>query len=135
MNNPMRITMDSITYRVCIVADSYVDSFELVEGPNAGDMLNDRHERDLSGTKATYSMQVEPDPRFPLDYTAFYEAIRSPVNSHTITVLDGQSTLTYQAQIQSGSRVYDKTVNGVRFYKGVVVNFVPESPQWEASNT
>ena len=133
MREPMRITMDGVTYRVCIVADSYMDEFELVEGPTNGDMLNDRHERDLIGTRATYSMEVERDPRYPLDYQQFYEAIRSPVNSHSVTVIDGQNMLTYQAQIQSGSRVYDKTVNGVRLYKGVVVNFVPEAPQWEVA--
>lgn len=129
----MRITMDGVTYRVRVVYDTYADEFELIEGPNAGDMLSGRHERDLIGTRATYEMGVEPDPRYPQDFDAFYAAVRAPVVSHSITVFDGQSTLTYNAMIERGSRVYRGTLGGVRRYGGATIRFVPVTPQWEVS--
>lgn len=129
----MTLTLDGITYRVRVVYDTYADTFELVEGPNAGDMLSGDRNRDLIGTKATYEMRVEPDPRYPADFDAFYAAVRAPVDTHSITVYDGQTTLTYQAMIQSGSRVLRGTVGGVRRYRGSTIRFVPSAPQWEAA--
>lgn len=131
--NPLGITMDGRTYRVLVIKDSYRDTFELIEGPNAGDMLSDRHERDLSGTKATYEMEIKPDPRYPLDFTAFYEAVRAPVDTHSVTVMDGQGYLTYDAMIKTGGRTYEQTRNGVRIYNGMLVQFIPVEPQWEVS--
>lgn len=127
------IKMDGIDYRVRIVYDTYADTFNLIEGPNADDMLNARHERDLTGTKATYEMGVEPDPLHPEDFDAFYSAIRSPVDSHSIQVFDGQQTLTYNAMITTGRRVYKGILGGVRHYSGSVIQFIPIEPQWEAT--
>lgn len=127
------INMDGIQYRVRIVYDTYADSFQLIEGPAMGDMLSDRHERDLIGTKATYEMGVEPDPLYPEDFDAFYESIRSPVNTHRITVFDGQQDLTYDAMITAGRRVFKGILSGVREYAGSVIQFVPVEPQWEAT--
>ena len=129
----LRLKMDDIVYRVRIVYDTYADTFNLLEGPNAGDMLNFRHERDLVGTAATYEMGVQPDPNFPEDFDAFYSSIRSPVNSHRIEVFDGQETLTYDAMVTTGRRVYKGILGGIRQYEGAVVQFVPIQPQWEAT--
>lgn len=126
------IKMDGVTYRVRIPYDTYADTFQLVEGPNAGDMLNARHERDLTGTAATYEMGVQPDPAHPEDFDAFYTAIRSPVNFHRIEVFDGQETLTYDAMIQGGRRVFKGILGGRRLYNGSVIQFIPVAPQWEA---
>lgn len=126
------IKMDGVYYRVRISFDTYADTFQLVEGPNADDMLNARHERDLTGTSATYEMGVQPDSAHPEDFDAFYRAIRSPVNSHQIEVFDGQQTLTYDAMVQSGRRVYKGILGGRRLYEGSVIQFVPVAPQWEA---
>lgn len=131
--NPLRLTMDGRTYRVLIVEDTYRDTFTLIEGPNAGDMLNDRHERDLIGTSDTFEMFVMPDPRYPAEFTEFYNALRAPVVSHTVTVIDGQSYLTYEAMIQSGTRTLTGTRSGNRIYSGMTVKFVPVEPQWEVS--
>lgn len=126
------ITMDGTYYRVRIPYDTYADEFQLIEGPNAGDTLDDTHERDLIGTRAVYEMGIQPDPRYPEDFDALYAALRSPVDSHSVTVFDGQNSLTYQAQIQRGRRVYKGILGGVRQYLGSVIQFVPEKPQWEA---
>lgn len=128
-----RLTIDGLIYRVRIVYDTYADNFELIEGPNAGDMQSGRRERDLIGTRDVYEMQIEPDPKYPEDFDSLYALLRSPVDSHTVTVFDGQGYLTYAAQIQGGGRTYRGVVGGRRTYGGGVFRFVPSSPQWEAS--
>lgn len=127
----MTILMDGVTYRVRVVFNTLVRAFELVEGPVHGDMLSGRHERDLVGTKYDYEMGVEPDPRYQSDYDAFFEAISDPVDSHSITVPNGQGTLTYQAMIERGSDTYRGRLAGQRRWGGLVVTFKAISVQKE----
>lgn len=123
------IAMDGITYRVRVVYDSMERSFALREGPNAGDMLSGRHERDLLGTEYGYAMLVEPDPAHPEDYDAFFEAISAPVDSHEVTLPYGQSTITYEAMIDSGRDTYGGILGGKKRWKGLRVNYKPVEPQ------
>ena len=127
----MTILMDGVTYRVRVVYNTLVRAFELVEGPNAGEMLSGRHERDLIGTKYTYEMGVEPDPRYQSDYDAFFEALSAPVDSHSITVPNGQSTLTFNAMIESGSDTYRGQLAGQRRWGSLTVTFKAISVQKE----
>ena len=129
------VTVDGRTYRVRIVYNTYADNFTLIEGPNAGDMQSGRHERDLIGTRAVYEMGIEPDAQHPGDFNDLYELLREPVDSHSVVVYDGQGTLTYDAQVQEGRRVYKGVLGGVRTYAGGVIRFVHSSPQWEAGST
>lgn len=124
-----QLNMDGTTYRVRIVYDSLIRSFELMEGVNAGEMLSGRHERDLLGTGYTYQMQVEPDPRYPQDYDAFYQAISAPVDSHTITMPYGQTSITYEAMIESGQDTYRGVAAGRARWKGLTVQYRYTAPQ------
>lgn len=124
-----RLIMDGKTYRVRIVYNTLVRAFELLEGPNSGDMMSGRHERDLSGTGFSYQMKIVPDPEYPQDYDELFDSLSDPVNYHTITVPYGQGTLTYDAEIINGSDVYDGTLSGVEQWTGLTVNFRYISPQ------
>lgn len=119
----MRLTVDGTTYRVRIVYNTIVRAFELSEGPNAGDMLSGRYERDLRGTKYNYQMAIEPDPEFPADYDALYEVLSAPVSSHAVVMPYGQTTISYQAMITSGSDTMGNMVGGVREWHGLTVSF------------
>lgn len=124
-----QLNMDGTTYRVRIVYDTLVRSFELLEGVNAGEMLSGRHERDLLGTGYTYQMQVEPDPRYPIDYDAFFEAISAPVDSHTIIMPYGQTNITYEAMVESGQDTYRGIVGGRTKWRGLTVQYRYIEPQ------
>lgn len=132
--NEMNLIMDGVTYRVRVVYNSLVRAFELIEGPNAGDMFSGRHERDLIGTKYSYSMQVEPDPRYLSDYDDFFDALSNPVPSHTITMPNGQNSLTFDAMINTASDTYKGKIAGVRRYGGLTVTFQAISVQKEPTS-
>lgn len=121
--------MDGVTYRVRTVYLSRRRAFTLIEGDNAGDSLADRRIRDLRGTGYSCSMQVEPDPAYPEDYDAFYMAISAPVDFHTVTMPFGQSTLTYEAAVESGTDTDKGILAGKRRYTGLTVNFRYMEPQ------
>ena len=124
-----QLNMDGTTYRVRIVYDTLVRSFELLEGVNAGEMLSGRHERDLLGTGYTYQMQVEPDPLYPTDYDAFVDAISAPVDSHIIIMPYGQSTITYEAMVESVQDTYRGIVSGRTRWRGLTVQYRYIEPQ------
>lgn len=124
-----QLNMDGTTYHVRIVYDTLVRAFELMEGVNAGEMISGRHERDLLGTGYTYQMQVEPDPRYPQDYDAFFHAISAPVNSHTIVMPYGQTTITYEAMIESGQDTYQGMMAGRARWRGLTVQYRYIEPQ------
>lgn len=129
----MNLVVDGTAYRVRVVYNSLVRAFELREGPNAGDMLSGRHERDLIGTKYTYEMEIEPDPRYQSDYDALYDKLSDPVTSHTVTVPYGQSTLTYAAMIERGSDTYKGEFAAQRRWGGLTVAFKALTVQKEAA--
>lgn len=121
--------MDGQTYRVRTVFNTRRRKFALISGKNAGEALSHRRIRDLGGTGYSYQLQVEPDPRYPADYDAFFDAISAPVDYHTITMPYGQSTLKFQAAVTSGEDIDGGIVGGVRRWHGLVVNFEYMQPQ------
>ena len=123
------ILMDGTTYKVLVVYNSLVRSFELRSGENEDYMISGRHERDLLGTGYAYQLAVEPDPAHPEDYDAFYHAISEPVPSHKITMPYGQSTLEFDAEILGGEDRLLGKLAGVNRWTGLVVDFQPLSLQ------
>lgn len=123
------VKLDGTLYHVRKIFNSLEDSFSLVEGPNSGDMLSGRHERDLLGTSYSFQFSVEPDPAYPEDYDAFYWAISAPVDSHLVEMPFGQGTMEFQAMVQSGRRIMGPKIAGLRRYSGLEVSFIPIEPQ------
>ena len=126
------ITVDGTTYNVHVVPDSVKRVAELLEGPLAGDMLSGRHERDLVGTRYSYQLHVEPVWTDPTDYDAFYDAVTDPVSSHTVVLPYGQTTISFDAMIQTVEDTLIGAANGVNRWHGLTVSFEPVAPQKEA---
>lgn len=123
------ITMDGIFYDVRVKYDTLDRAFRLTEGVNAGDMLSGRHERDLVGTYYDYSLQVEPNPKNRAAYDAFYQAISTPQDTHSIMLPYGQETITFDAMVESGTDRYRGEVSGESRWTGLTVQFSAVKPQ------
>ena len=123
------IQLDGKLYHVRTVFNTLEQAFELIEGPNAGEMLSGRHERDLLGTEYSYQFGVERDPAHPDDYDDFFRAISAPVDSHEIAMPNGQSVMQFQAMVKSGSHVYRGKLAGRQIWSGLSVTFTPIAPQ------
>lgn len=123
------ITMDGIKYNVAVTYDSMQREFELKNGPFTGDSLAGRKILDILGTTYTYSMTVEPYEDDLASYNAFYQAVTSPVAYHTITLPYGQTTMTFQATIESGSDTYGGYLGTERYWHNLQIKYVPMEPQ------
>lgn len=100
-----------------------------MEGPNGGTAITARTIRDIIGTKYAYEMNIEPDPRYPEDYDAFYEAISAPVESHTVEMPYGSGVMKFEAMIVSGEDTYAGILINRNAWKGLRVQFKPILPQ------
>lgn len=123
------IVLDGQAYHVRVLYPSLTREFELLEGPNAGQMLSGRQERDLLGTGYSYDLTVQPDPTRPLEYDALYEAISAPVDSHQIVLPYGQSELAFAAMIQSGRDVLRGRLSGLNRWGELSLRFRCIEPQ------
>lgn len=123
------ITIDGVLYRVRITYPSINRSFSIVEGPNGGTAITARAIRDIKGTSYAYEMQVEPDPRYPEDYDAFYETISAPVESHMVELPYGAGAQKFEMMVLSGSDAYAGRRMGRNAWKGLKVQFQPITPQ------
>lgn len=117
------ITMDGRTYRVRVKFNSRARSFRIPDGPNAGEMLSGRRERDIGGTFYDYAMSVEPNPQYLAEYDSFFEAISAPVPSHSITMPYGQSTITFDAMVTEGGDTDKGHMAGWQRWGGLTVFF------------
>ena len=123
------ILMDGTRYRVRVVYNTLARRFDLPSGVNDGYMISRRHQRDLAGTGYSYELGIEPDPAHPEDYDAFYEAVSAPVDSHEITMPCGQSSITFQAEIQSGTDRWRGRLAGKNRWSGLKILYTPIEPQ------
>lgn len=127
----MTIVMDGVTYRLRVRYETLGRNFHLDDGENSDYMLSGLYKRDLLGTYYDYAMEVEPDPQYPRDYDSFFEAITAPVDSHSLTLPYGQSTITFDAMVTSGSDLYRGQVAGFNRWGGLQVQFTAQKPQRE----
>ncbi len=103
-------------------------SFSILDGDNAGRLMNGDMTRDIVGTYYNYKMAVEADYGAVKTYDELYEAISAPVDSHVLTVPYGQEELTFKAYVTSGNDKYNR-INNLHRWSGLTISFVAMSPQ------
>lgn len=123
------LIMDARTYDVHVVPDSVKRLAQLLEGVNAGDMLSGLRKRDLKGTNISYTLQIEPKWTNPAEYDALFDRLADPVDTHAITLPYGQTTLTFDAMVQTVEDGLIGEALGVNRWHGLSVKFIPIFPQ------
>lgn len=121
------IAIDGVTYPHIHVV-SVKRSFSVLDGQNAGRVMTGKMERDIIGTYYNYSMEIDADDATPSEYDAFYEAISSPDDSHTITVPYAQETKTYEAYVSNGTDELEAMMDAQNRWGNLSFNFIAMSP-------
>lgn len=100
--------------------------FNILDGNNAGRLqAKGKMYRDIIGTFFTYVIKIDTNRLDPQEYDELYETISDPnVDSHTPVVPYGQSSLTFEAYITSGSDKLSRRVNGINYWEGLSLEFV-----------
>lgn len=122
------ITLDGVTYSTLHVM-KLTRNFSVLDGPNAGRMMDGSMTRDIIGTFYNYSVEIDPDAASRSDYDSFYEAISAPVDSHTLVVPYAQSTLTFQAYVTNGQDELTVMEPMANRWENLSFNFIAMAPQ------
>lgn len=104
-------------------------NFAVLDGPNAGRVMDGSTNRDIIGTYYNYSMEVASDYSDLEEYDRLYEVISAPVNSHEIVVPYGQATLTFRAYVANGDDELIHDRSAFNKWNNLSFNFVAMSPK------
>lgn len=119
-------TIDGVGYNIGV--ESIARKARLSDGPNADNALSGYHWRDLQGTFFDYTFQLSADGMNRDDYDSLYEVLTSPVDSHTVVVPYGQTTLSYEAYIEVVEDTVEYMDDGA-CWGGLTVTFYAREPK------
>lgn len=121
-------TIDGIEYQDINVA-SLDRSFAVLDGPNAGRVMNYDMKRDVGGTFYNYSLAIDPNYSDLKQYDELYEVLSAPDDSHTIVMPYGQGTLTFKAYVTNGNDSLIQKRPTFNKWNNLRFNFIAMSPQ------
>lgn len=122
------LKLDGVSYPNLHVK-SLKRSFQVMDGPNAGRLMNFDMVRDVGGTFYNYAMNIDSSMSSPEEYDSFYEAISSPVDSHTLEAPYAQGTLVFTAYVSTGEDDLLEMLDSMNVWGNLSVNFIAASPQ------
>jgi len=122
------ITLDGVTYSTLHIV-KLKRSFSVLDGKNAGRVQTGAMERDIIGTFYNYSAEIDPDSASRADYDSFFEVISAPVDSHTLVVPYGQTTMTFDAYVTTGSDELLDMLDSANRWGNLSFNFIAMAPQ------
>lgn len=104
-------------------------NFSVLDGPNAGRVMDGSTKRDIIGTYYNYSMELDSSYSDLEEYDKLYEVISSPQDSHNIVVPYGQGTLTFEAYVANGEDDLIHKRENFNKWDNLRINFVAMKPQ------
>ena len=124
------VKIDGVSYDVLVTAIQ--ETFEVLEGPNSGTALfRQREIRDVAGIKIGHAVTFAPD-NDPEAFDALCNHLFGVVREYvTLEVVHGQSTITYEAAYNTGSRrvSHIDDDNDVVYWDELTVEFRPMETQ------
>lgn len=127
MNLPV-FTVDGTGYPEVNVL-SLKRSFSVLDGPNAGRVMDGAMKRDIIGTYYNYTMELTSDFSDPEQYDTLYEVLSAPEDSHALIVPYAQSLLTFQAYVSNGEDELLHIYDGLNKWGRLSINFIAMKPQ------
>lgn len=124
-----KLTIDGTTYDVMLEFGSMQRSFEVVQGPNVGVGIPGNEIQDILGTSYSYSVRILPRLLRPQDYDSLWHKLSAPVESHSVTFPYGQTTMSFNAKVVSGSDAFQGVFGSKNRWGGMTIEFIPVQPQ------
>lgn len=120
--------VDGISYDVFVPVGGLKRSFKVLDGPNAGRLLNATMTRDVLGTFYNYNLQIRRSNSDLSSYDDLYEVLSSPEDYHTVTFPYGQETLTFDAYVTDGEDQLSRKSKSGQYWDGLSINFIAMEP-------
>ncbi len=121
------IKINGISFDASVAIEEYEESFNVLDGENAGRVMTGRMVRDVIGTyighKITFFRRGDNYSGFD---TLWNYLIEHSVDDYvTLEAADGQTTISYQAYYTSGTRKLPRVEKGINYWDTIQINFIP----------
>lgn len=122
-------SVDGVSYGVRVPVGGLKRSFKVLDGDNAGRLLNAAMTRDVLGTFYNYTLTINRDSASLEEYDQLFQTISSPVDYHIVSFPYGQDYLTFHAYITDGNDSLSRRRDGKQYWNDLTINFVAMEPQ------
>lgn len=117
-------------FDVTVAISSIEESFNVLDGSNAGRVMSGRMVRDVIGTYIGHKITFFNGKK-QADFDALWQyLIDHSVDDYvTLEAADNQTSISYQAYYTSGTRTLSSAANGANVWDEIEINFVPMDAQ------
>lgn len=122
--------INGISFDVTVAISEFEESFDVLDGENAGRALSGRMVRDIIGTYIGHSVTFFAG-KSQTDFDALWDYLvaHSVDDSVSVKLADGQSSINYEAYYTSGKRKLRIQENNVNYWDEIQISFVPMDAQ------
>lgn len=122
--------INGIAFDVTVAISDIEESFNVLDGENAGRVLAGNMVRDIIGTYIGHKVTLfNGKDNESFDALWDYLVAHSVDDSVMLEAADGQSSIAYEAYYTSGTRKLRTSADGVNYWDEIEVNMIPISPQ------
>ena len=117
-------------FDVTVAISGIEESFNVLDGENAGRVLSGKMVLDIIGTYIGHKVTFfNGKSRSDFDALWDYLIAHSVDDSVLLEAADGQSSISYQAYYTSGTRTLRTAADGVNQWDEIEINFIPMDSQ------
>ena len=119
--------VDGKGYDVIIPEGGITETTEILDSDKSTRAQNGTMFRDIIGAFRNYTIKIIAKPEAKTDFDTLYNALASPVESHSITVPHGQGVITFNAYCTSIARNLQRAADGGFCWDEMEVKFIAKS--------
>lgn len=101
----------------------------VLDGKNAGRMIDGGMKRDIIGTFYNYDLSFNMSHLSAAEYDEFYEIVTAPVDYQTVVLPYGQGNIRFDAYIANAKDELIKASGGHREWSNLSLTFTAMKPQ------
>ncbi len=118
-------TINGTSFDVGLAITGYEETFNTLDGENAGRVLTGAMVRDIIGTYIGHKVTFRNINQAAFDALWNFLVAHSVDDYVRVELADGQTTISQNVYYTSGTRKLEKVQNGVNYWNEIEVNFIP----------
>lgn len=124
------VKINGVSFDVTVAVSAIEESFNVLDGENAGRVMTGRMVRDIIGAYIGHKITFF-NGKSNADFDALWDYLvaHSVDDSVMLEAADGQSSISYEAYYTSGTRKIRAAQDDVNYWDEIEVNFIPMDPQ------
>lgn len=124
------LKINGVSFDVDVSITELEENFNVLDGEKTGRVMTGTMERDIIGTFVGHRV-VFRNVRNNADFDALWDYLvaQSVYPGVFLEAADGQGAIAYVAYYTSGKRTLRQAMDGVNYWDGIEINFIPMSPQ------